>query len=320
MFLVGLVGAGLIGYLLVPITVGERCSSSVSSRDSDDPLRWFMSESPRWLAAKGRYQEAEQIVARLEQSARAGGKSLAEPTPVATTSEPEGEDELGELFKGIYLKRTLTIWTLWFCSLSGGQRYNHLAANTLSPDVQAAACDQPATWISNLGGRRYCSNHLRAPHRQGSAANVGTYSLSSQRHCLCSRLPSSGRHPPIKSCFWQASPMRSSRRLRSRSTSIRRNYTRPAYVRSEQVLWQRVASAWLVHRTDTRRLGHRRVGHPVRVRPVYLRAAGRSISDRSVCGRDGRANPRRAVSVAESSQFGAPAAIGRSRPLFIRVK
>jgi putative MFS transporter len=117
MFLVGLVGAGLIGYLLVP-TFGWRAMFVVGLVPATVmiPLRWFMSESPRWLAAKGRYQEAEQIVSRLEQSARAGGKSLAEPKPVATTSEPVAESNWRELFKGIYLKRTLTIWTLWFCA------------------------------------------------------------------------------------------------------------------------------------------------------------------------------------------------------------
>jgi putative MFS transporter len=41
---------------------------------------------------------------------------LAEPTPVAVTSERGAESNWRELFKGIYLKRTLMIWTLWFCA------------------------------------------------------------------------------------------------------------------------------------------------------------------------------------------------------------
>ena len=32
------------------------------------------------------------------------------------TSEPGAESDWRELFKGIYLKRTLMIWTLWFCA------------------------------------------------------------------------------------------------------------------------------------------------------------------------------------------------------------
>jgi MFS transporter, putative metabolite:H+ symporter len=117
MFLVGLVGAGLIGYLLVPI-FGWRAMFIVGLVPATlmIPLRWFMSESPRWLASKGRFQEAEKIVSRLEQSARAGGNTLAEPTPVAATSESGAKSNWRELFSGIYLKRTLMIWTLWFCA------------------------------------------------------------------------------------------------------------------------------------------------------------------------------------------------------------
>ena len=117
MFLVGLVGAGLIGYLLVP-AFGWRTMFVIGLVPATlmIPLRWFLSESPRWLAAKGRYQEAERIVSRLEQSACAAGKPLSEPTPVAVTSEPGAESDWRELFKGIYLKRTLMIWTLWFCA------------------------------------------------------------------------------------------------------------------------------------------------------------------------------------------------------------
>jgi MFS transporter, putative metabolite:H+ symporter len=117
MFLVGLVGAGLIGYLLVP-TFGWRAMFIVGLVPATlmIPLRWFMSESPRWLASQGRFQEAEKIVSRLEESARAGGRTLAEPTPVATISESITKSNWRDLFSGIYLKRTLTIWTLWFCA------------------------------------------------------------------------------------------------------------------------------------------------------------------------------------------------------------
>jgi putative MFS transporter len=80
------------------------------------PLRWFMSESPRWLAAKGRYEEADEIVSRLEKSAVASGRPLTPPAPITTMLQPEAKSSWRELFTGIYRKRTLTIWALWFCA------------------------------------------------------------------------------------------------------------------------------------------------------------------------------------------------------------
>jgi MFS transporter, putative metabolite:H+ symporter len=116
-FLVGLVGAGIIGSLLVPI-YGWRAMFLVGLVPSIlmIPLRLFMSESPRWLAAKGRYEEADRIVSRLEQSAVASGRPLSPLAPIAPTFQPEAKSHWRELFEGIYLKRTLTIWTLWFCA------------------------------------------------------------------------------------------------------------------------------------------------------------------------------------------------------------
>jgi MFS transporter, putative metabolite:H+ symporter len=117
LFLVGLVGAGLIGSLLVP-AYGWKAMFIVGLVPSMlmIPLRWFMSESPRWLAAKGRYEEADEIVSRLEESAVAGGRPLTPPAPVTTMVQPEAKSSWRELFTGIYRKRTLTIWTLWFCA------------------------------------------------------------------------------------------------------------------------------------------------------------------------------------------------------------
>ncbi len=117
MFLVGLVGAGLIGYFLVPV-YGWRAMFVVGLVPSTlmIPLRWFMAESPRWLAAKGRYEEADKIVSRLEKSVMARGEILPPPAPVDALSGAEGKTNWRELFSGIYLKRTLMIWALWFTS------------------------------------------------------------------------------------------------------------------------------------------------------------------------------------------------------------
>jgi MFS transporter, putative metabolite:H+ symporter len=115
-FLLGLLGSGVIGYLLVP-AYGWKTMFIVGLIPSmlTIPLRWFLSESPRWLASKGRFAEAGQIVSKLEQSAIKSGKTLLPPSPVAGIVSG-ASTEWKELFQGIYLRRTLTIWVLWFSS------------------------------------------------------------------------------------------------------------------------------------------------------------------------------------------------------------
>jgi putative MFS transporter len=113
MFLLGLVGAGLIGYFLVPV-YGWKAMFIVGLVPAIlmIPLRWFLKESPRWLAANGRYAEADVIVSKMEASALAAGKELPEPKIIVTTVKRQSDWK--ELFQGIYLKRTLSIWAMWF--------------------------------------------------------------------------------------------------------------------------------------------------------------------------------------------------------------
>jgi putative MFS transporter len=116
LFLAGLVGAGLIGSILVP-TFGWRAMFVVGIIPALAliPLRFFMKESPRWLAARGRYAEADRIVSALERSARASGHILAQPAPRPSRMTATPTD-WRDLFQGSYRQRTLTIGTMWFCS------------------------------------------------------------------------------------------------------------------------------------------------------------------------------------------------------------
>lgn len=115
-FLVGLVAAGLIGRALVP-SFGWRAMFVVGIAPALAliPLQFLVRESPRWLAARGRYAEADRIVTELEQSAVADGHALAAPAVRATTDAAIRSD-WRELFRGIYRRRTVTIWGMWFCS------------------------------------------------------------------------------------------------------------------------------------------------------------------------------------------------------------
>ncbi|RAI44864.1 MFS transporter [Rhodoplanes roseus] len=116
-FPIGLMFAGMIGYFLVPI-YGWKAMFIVGLVPSvlTIPLRWMMPESPRWLASKGRIAEADAVVEMLEKDITKRGGVL--PAPVVRPVDPKAtaQSDWRELFRGIYLKRTLTIWALWVCA------------------------------------------------------------------------------------------------------------------------------------------------------------------------------------------------------------
>jgi putative MFS transporter len=77
-------------------------------------LRRLAPESARWLASKKRLAEADKVVSDIEERA-----SRAGPLPELPADIPEivaQKASLGELFQGIYLKRTLTAWTMCFAT------------------------------------------------------------------------------------------------------------------------------------------------------------------------------------------------------------
>jgi putative MFS transporter len=115
-FPIGLMFAGIAGYFLVPI-YGWKAMFIVGLIPSvlTIPLRWLMPESPRWLASKGRMAEADAVVAMLEKSATRRGIVLREPVVLPVDARATARSDWRELFRGIYLKRTLTIWGLWVC-------------------------------------------------------------------------------------------------------------------------------------------------------------------------------------------------------------
>jgi putative MFS transporter len=116
-FPIGLMFAGIAGYFLVPV-YGWRAMFLVGLVPAvlTIPLRWLLTESPRWLAAKGRLEEADKIVSDLENAAIKEGKPLAAPQTVEIPKVAGRQTDWRELFQGIYRPRTLTIWVIWFCT------------------------------------------------------------------------------------------------------------------------------------------------------------------------------------------------------------
>ncbi len=85
-------------------------------------------ESPRFLERKGRYAEAEKIVADLEQMAGITAGTESEHADEAASKFP-----LAELFSRRYLKRTVFLWLLWFCIV-----YSYYGIFTWLPTLLAA--------------------------------------------------------------------------------------------------------------------------------------------------------------------------------------
>jgi putative MFS transporter len=85
-------------------------------------VRRYVPESPRWLEDTGRVEEADAVTRKIEENVVVanGGKAL--PAPAAVVDRPERLDKrtlFAELWNGVYAKRTIMLWALWFFALLG---------------------------------------------------------------------------------------------------------------------------------------------------------------------------------------------------------
>ena len=167
-FPVGLMFAGIAGYFLVPI-YGWKAMFVVGLIPSviTIPLRWFMPESPRWLASKGRIAEADAVVKLLEDNATRRGLVLREP--VVRPIDPQGYRalRLARAVQGHLLEADLDDLGPVGVRLHDQQRHDHLVAHPVHAGVQAAAADQPRVWLDHLGGWCHRVDLLRTADRQG---------------------------------------------------------------------------------------------------------------------------------------------------------
>lgn len=119
----GFIVAGIVAYFALPI-IGWRGIFIALAIPAVFVfiVRRYVPESPRWLEDAGRMKEADAVMTKIEKNVvlANGGKPLPAPAPMVETLERLDKRALfAELWHGVYAKRTIMLWALWFFALLG---------------------------------------------------------------------------------------------------------------------------------------------------------------------------------------------------------
>lgn len=108
----GWILAALVAYLLIP-AYGWRMAFIVGGVPAlfAAVLRKAVPESPRFLELKGKHEEAEALVAKMESQAGIV-PAVEEARPEAAA--PQKRATFADLWQRDYLRRTVVLWVIWF--------------------------------------------------------------------------------------------------------------------------------------------------------------------------------------------------------------
>ena len=110
----GLLGAGIAGAAVVPRWGWEAMFviGAIPALISLVLRRWCP-ESPRWLASKGRLDDADRTLSKIERSVSRGKPETLPPVVPIAMQPVSAKTRWIELFQGRYRRRTVVVWILW---------------------------------------------------------------------------------------------------------------------------------------------------------------------------------------------------------------
>ena len=119
-FPIGLMATGQLGAALVPL-LGWKIMFVIAGVPGliITALLLRLPESPRWLIGRGRYDEAETVIAQAEASARRSGATYESATSGRVGAAPVFKAEKSrwsELLSSQLRWRSLVVWVLWACA------------------------------------------------------------------------------------------------------------------------------------------------------------------------------------------------------------